>query len=144
MKVVVQRVTQAEVSCEGFAPSHIEKGFLALVGIMQGDDEEACKRIAKKLCGLRIFEDENGKTSLSLNDVGGSLLIVSQFTLCADCKKGYRPSFSSAAPPDEARRLFDLFTDECGSYINDVKTGFFGGDMKVSLVNDGPFTIVLQ
>ena len=144
MKVVIQRVTRAEVACDGFAPSHIDKGFLVLAGIMQGDNEEICKRIAKKLCGLRIFEDENGKTSLSLNDVGGSLLIVSQFTLCADCKKGYRPSFSDAAAPDEARRLFDFFTDECRGYIDDVQTGFFGGDMKVSLVNDGPFTIVLE
>ena len=144
MKVVLQRVQRASVTVDGAVTGSINNGFLVLLGVEQGDSEAECDRIAKKLCGLRIFSDENDKINFSLADVGGGLLIVSQFTLCADCRKGNRPSFTNAAPPAEAERLYEYFCTECGKYVGNIQKGVFGADMKVELLNDGPFTIILE
>ena len=144
MKVVVQRVTHASVEVDGEVVGKIGKGFAVLVGVFEGDDETVAERIAKKLVGLRIFSDENGKTNLSLKDVGGELLIISQFTLCADTSRGFRPSFIKAAKPDRAEQLYEYFAELCKREIPVVEKGVFGGDMKLSLLNDGPFTIILE
>lgn len=122
----------------------IEKGFLVLIGIGEGDDEQTADKLVKKLVNMRIFEDEEGKTNLALRDVGGGLLLVSQFTLYADCRKGNRPSFTGAAKPDEAQRLYDYIVQKCREQISLVEQGEFGADMKIDLLNDGPFTIVLD
>ena len=144
MKAVVQRVSHAAVSVDGKVAGSIGKGFLILLGVTHGDTEAQADRLAKKICGLRIFPDENGKTNLSLKDVGGQLLVISQFTLYADCHKGYRPSFVQAAEPGEANRLYEYFTGLCRREIETVETGIFGAHMKVDLENDGPFTLVLE
>lgn len=144
MKFVIQRVLNASVEVDKKIVAEIEKGLLVLVGISSGDNKEIADKYIKKLINLRIFEDEQGKTNLSLHDVNGSLLLVSQFTLYADCRKGNRPSFTDAAPPDEASELFDYIVSECGKNVDNVETGCFGADMKVSLVNDGPFTVILD
>lgn len=144
MKIVIQRVERASVSVEGKVCGEIGKGFLVLLGVGKEDSEKDCERLAAKLLSLRIFADENGKTNLSLRDVGGSLLIISQFTLYADCRKGNRPNFLMAGAPDEAERLYEYFTDICKKEIPIVQTGIFGADMKVELLNDGPFTIILE
>ena len=144
MKAVVQRVGHAAVSVDGETVGRIGKGFLVLLGVAQGDTEAQAERLAKKISGLRIFPDENGKTNLSLSDVGGELLVISQFTLCADCRKGYRPSFVNAAAPEEARRLYEYFTALCRGAAGRVETGVFGAHMKVELENDGPFTLTLE
>ncbi|WP_461811451.1 D-aminoacyl-tRNA deacylase [Faecalimonas sp.] len=144
MKFVVQRVTEASVSVEGKVIGEIGKGFLVLIGIGQADTREIADKLVKKLVGLRIFEDENGKTNLALKDVEGEVLLISQFTLYANCKKGYRPSFTEAQTPDKANMLYQYIIDECRKVVPIVQKGEFGADMKVSLVNDGPFTIVLD
>ena len=144
MRIVLQRVTSASVTVGGEVTGRIGTGYLVRLGVGQGDTEEDCRRLADKLINLRIFSDENGKINLSLADVGGELLIVSQFTLYADCRKGNRPNFIQAGKPDEAERLYNYFADYCRSKGKHVETGIFGADMKVELVNDGPFTIVLE
>ena len=144
MRIVLQRVTSASVTVGGEVTGRIGTGYLVLLGVGQGDTEEDCRSLADKLINLRIFSDENGKINLSLADVGGELLIVSQFTLYADCRKGNRPNFIQAGKPDEAERLYNYFADYCRSKGKHVETGIFGADMKVELVNDGPFTIVLE
>ncbi len=145
MKAVVQRVTHAEVAVEGSAVGSIGGGLLVLLGAERGDTEADCKKLADKITKLRIFSDENDKTNLSLGDVGGDILVVSQFTLCADCSQGNRPYFGDLAEdPARAEQLYELFKAECASRISGkVESGSFGADMKVSLLNDGPFTIVL-
>ena len=144
MKAVVQRVTNASVTVDGEVISEIGKGYLVLLGVGKEDDEQTCERIVKKLIGLRIFEDSEGKTNLSLGQVDGSLLIVSQFTLYADCRKGNRPSFIEAGPPEMAERLYEYFISLCEKEVKNVGRGKFGADMKVSLTNDGPFTVILE
>ena len=144
MKFVIQRVTQASVTVDEVCIGSIEKGFLVLIGVAEEDTKEIADKLIRKLLGLRIFEDENGKTNLSLADVNGSLLLVSQFTLYADCKKGNRPSFVKAGNPELANDLYEYIIDACKQEIAIVETGSFGADMKVSLLNDGPFTIILD
>ncbi|MCI9440029.1 MAG: D-tyrosyl-tRNA(Tyr) deacylase [Ruminococcus sp.] len=144
MRFVIQRVTEADVSVEGGVIGKIGKGFLVLIGVAENDTEEIADRLVKKMAGLRIFEDENGKTNLSLADVGGSLLLVSQFTLYANCKKGNRPSFTEAGSPDKANALYEYIIAKCRENVPIVETGSFGAEMKVSLVNEGPFTILLD
>ncbi len=144
MKFVIQRVQQASVLVDEACIGKIGKGFLVLIGIGKEDTKEIADQLIKKMIQLRIFEDENGKTNLALKDVDGSLLLVSQFTLYANCKKGNRPSFVDAAPPDLANDLYEYIISECKKQIPYVETGEFGADMKVSLVNDGPFTVILE
>lgn len=144
MKFVIQRVTEASVIVDGQVIGAIGKGFLVLIGAGKGDTREQADYLIKKMIGLRIFQDENGKTNLSLKDVDGSLLLVSQFTLYANCKKGNRPSFIEAEDPKIAEELYEYVISECRKMVPVVETGSFGADMKVSLVNDGPFTILLE
>lgn len=144
MRVVVQRVINASVEVDGQICGSIKKGLLVFIGVGDGDSENDCKRLADKIINLRIFSDENDKINLSLKDVNGELLIVSQFTLYADCKKGNRPNFTQAAKPDIANALYEFFIDYCKNLVPVVETGIFGADMKVKLLNDGPFTIVLE
>ena len=144
MRLVVQRVKNAEVKVDGKITGSIEKGFLVLLGVTHTDTKETADYLVKKLCKLRIFEDENEKMNLGLKDVGGSLLIVSQFTLYADCSEGNRPSFINAAKPDMANELYEYFCDKCKEQDIKVEKGIFGADMKVSLLNDGPVTIILE
>lgn len=144
MRIVIQRTERASVSVDGKNVGAIGKGFLVLLGVGAEDTEADCERLAKKLIGLRIFEDENGKTNLSLKDVNGSLLIISQFTLYADCRKGNRPNFLMAKEPKEAERLYEYFCELCGREIPTVEKGVFGAEMRVELVNSGPFTIILE
>ena len=144
MRLVIQRVLHAEVQVDGNTIGKIGKGLLVFVGAGQDDTKEIADKYLRKLLGLRIFEDENGKTNLALKDVDGSLLLVSQFTLYANCKKGNRPSFVDAAPPEMANELYEYIISECRKQIPCVETGEFGADMKVSLVNDGPFTVILE
>lgn len=144
MKFVIQRVTSADVKVDGNILGEIGKGFMVLIGVSDNDTKETADKMVKKLVGLRIFEDEQGKTNLSLADVGGSLLLISQFTLYANCKKGYRPSFIEAGKPDMASDMYEYIIEKCKETVPDVQRGQFGADMKVSLVNDGPFTIILD
>jgi len=145
MKLVIQRVSSASVTVENEVIGAIGKGFLVLIGVAETDTEEIADKMLKKMLQLRIFEDENGKTNLALNDVEGELLLVSQFTLYADCRKGNRPSFINAGKPDLANHLYEYMIAKCKEAIStNVQTGSFGADMKVALVNDGPFTIVLD
>ncbi len=144
MKIVLQRVTHASVTVDGKISGQIDKGYLLLFGVGKDDTENDCKRLADKIINLRIFSDENDKINLSLKDVGGSLLVVPQFTLYADCRKGNRPNFIQAGSPSEANRLFEYFTEYCRDKGQKVETGIFGADMKVELLNDGPFTLVLE
>ena len=143
MKFVVQRVKEASVAVDGKTIGQIGQGFLVLIGVADGDTKEMADKLVKKLLGLRIFDDENDKINLSLSDVGGELLLISQFTLCANCKKGYRPSFTEAASPDIANEMYEYIVEKCREQFH-VETGEFGADMKVSLLNDGPFTIILD
>ncbi len=143
MKAVIQRVTRASVTVDGDQIAGIEKGYLVLLGVGQEDDRATAERIAKKLASLRIFEDENGKTNLSIKDVGGSVLVVSQFTLYADTSHGNRPGFTLAAKPEQANELYEYFVEQCKKNGLPTEQGQFGADMKVELVNDGPFTIIL-
>ena len=144
MKFVIQRVTHAEVAVEGEVIGKIGKGFMVLIGVAQDDTRVIADKMVKKLTGLRIFEDENGKTNLALKDVDGELLLISQFTLYANCKKGFGPCFIEAGAPDMANELYEYIIEECKKVIPVVERGDFGADMKVSLLNDGPFTIVLD
>ena len=144
MKLVIQRVKEDKVTVEGKTVGEIYKGLLVFVGIAPEDTKETADRYLKKLVDLRIFEDEKGKTNLSLLDVGGELLLVSQFTLYANCKKGNRPSFIEAASPDLAEPLYEYMLEKAKEYVDMVEGGVFGAQMQVSLVNDGPFTIVLD
>lgn len=144
MKFVIQRVTNACVKVDSQVIGSIEKGFLVLIGISQTDSRQTADALVKKMTGLRIFEDENGKTNLSLKDVGGSLLLISQFTLYANCKKGNRPSFIEAGEPKMAEELYEYIIAECKKQVPNVQKGSFGADMKVEVCNDGPFTIVLE
>lgn len=144
MKLVIQRVIESQVTIDGQVKGKIQKGFMVLVGFCEGDTKEIVDKMVDKMIGLRIFEDENGKMNLSLEDVKGSLLSISQFTLYADCKKGRRPSFIKAAKPDVAIPLYDYFNQRIISKGISLETGVFGADMKVSLINDGPVTIILD
>ena len=144
MKIVIQRVQNAEVKVENETVGKINKGFLVLLGVTHGDTKENADYLVKKLCKLRVFRDENDKMNLSLKDVNGELLIVSQFTLYADCTQGNRPSFINAAGPEEANELYEYFCEECKNNGIKVEKGIFGADMKVSLLNDGPVTIIIE
>ena len=144
MRLVVQRVKNAKVDVDNKTVGSIDKGFLVLLGVTHSDTKETAYYLVKKLCNLRVFEDENGKMNLSLKDVEGKLLIVSQFTLYADCTGGNRPSFINAAKPDMANELYEYFCNECKNKGIEVQKGIFGADMKVSLLNDGPVTIILE
>lgn len=144
MKFVIQRVEQASVKVEEEIIGKIDKGFLVLIGISNEDTKEVADKMIKKLIGMRIFSDAEGKINLDLAKVNGELLLVSQFTLYADCKKGNRPSFVNAGKPDMANELYEYIVSECRKQISKVETGAFGAHMKVELLNDGPFTIVLD
>ena len=144
MRFVIQRVAHAEVAVNEETIGKIEKGYLVLIGIAETDTREIADKLIRKMIGLRIFEDENGKTNLSLSDVGGNLLLVYQFTLYANCKKGNRPSFIEAGSPEKANELYEYIITKCKESVPVVEQGSFGADMKVSLLNDGPFTILLD
>lgn len=144
MRFVIQRVSESEVKVDGETLGKIGKGFMVLIGVSNSDTKEIADRMIKKMLGLRIFEDEQGKTNLSLDTVGGSLLLISQFTLYANCKKGNRPSFIEAGAPDMAEEMYGYIIAKCKEQVPTVERGRFGADMKVSLVNDGPFTIILD
>ena len=144
MRLVIQRVTQASVTVSGSVVGAINKGYLVLVGIGQNDTEAIVEKMADKMMRLRIFSDENDKINLSLQDVGGQLLLVSQFTLYANCKKGNRPSFIEAGAPEQANELYEYMLKEAAKVVPVVQHGIFGADMKISLENDGPFTVMLD
>lgn len=144
MKLVIQKVSNAKVEVEKNVVGEIEKGFLVLFGVGKGDTKEQADFLAEKLCNLRVFNDENKKMNLSIKDINGELLIVSQFTLYADCKKGNRPSFVKAEEPKIANELYEYFINECKKYVKKVENGIFGSNMQVSLLNDGPVTIILE
>lgn len=144
MKLLIQRVNHAEVKVDGEIVGSIGKGFLVFIGVGQEDTKAIADKYLKKLLGLRIFEDEAGKTNLSLADVNGELLMISQFTLYANCKKGNRPSFIEAGAPDMANELYEYMIAEAKKSVDKVEKGIFGADMKVSLENDGPFTVILD
>ena len=144
MRFVIQRVSSASVTIDGKVRGEIGKGFVVLIGIGEDDTKEIADKLLHKLLNMRIFEDENGKTNLALKDVSGELLMISQFTLYANCKKGNRPSFIKAGNPELANNLYEYIIAKCKEEIPDVQTGIFGADMKISLINDGPFTILLD
>lgn len=144
MKFVIQRVNEASVAIEENVVGKINKGFLVFIGVSNADTKETADKMIKKLIGMRIFDDENGKTNLALADVEGELLLISQFTLYANCKKRNRPSFMDAGAPDMANEMYEYIITECRKQVSVVETGEFGADMKVSLENDGPFTVVLN
>ncbi len=144
MRLVIQRVNHASVKVDGNIVGEIGKGFLVFIGVADADTKEIADKYLKKMLGLRIFEDENGKTNLSLKDVNGELLMISQFTLYANCKKGNRPSFIEAGKPEMAEALYQYMISEAKKSVPVVQEGIFGADMKISLENDGPFTIVLD
>ena len=144
MRFVVQRVTHASVTVDGNVIGKIGQGFMVLIGVSDEDTKETADKMVKKLLGLRIFEDENGKTNLDIHTVGGSLLLISQFTLYADCKHGNRPSFIKAGKPDMANEMYEYIIAKCREQVETVETGEFGADMKVELLNDRPFTILLD
>ena len=144
MKLVIQRVANAQVEVDEKIVGKINKGYLVLFGVKEGDTIEQADALADKLCKLRIFEDENEKMNLSINDVDGELLIVSQFTLYANCEKGNRPSFVEAMEPKKANEIYEYFVEKCKEKVRKVEKGAFGAHMKVSLLNDGPVTIVLE
>ena len=144
MRFVIQRVKEASVTVEGKVIGAIGRGFMVLIGVCQEDTRETADKMIRKMINMRIFQDENDKTNLALSDVNGELLLVSQFTLYADCRKGNRPSFIKAGSPDLANELYEYIISECKKQVPKVEKGEFGADMKVSLINDGPFTIVLD
>ena len=144
MKFVIQRVLEASVSVDEEVIGQINKGYMVLIGVGQNDTRDIADKMVKKMVGLRIFEDENGKTNLSLADVNGQMLLISQFTLYANCKKGNRPSFIESGAPDMAEEMYEYIIEKCKESVSIVEKGNFGADMKVSLINDGPFTIVLD
>lgn len=144
MKFVIQRVSEANVKADGQTIGEIGRGFMVLIGVSDSDTKEIADKMVKKMLGLRIFEDTEGKTNLSLDTVGGSLLLISQFTLYANCKKGNRPSFIEAGEPKMAEEMYEYIIAKCKESVPVVEKGRFGADMKVNLVNDGPFTIILD
>ena len=144
MRFVIQRVTHASVTVDEKVIGSIGKGFMVLIGVCDTDTKEIADKMLDKMIKLRIFEDENGKTNRALADVSGSLLLISQFTLYANCKKGNRPSFVQAGSPDHANTLYEYIIEKCKEHVDTVERGEFGADMKVELLNDGPFTIVLD
>ncbi len=145
MRAVIQRVLNSSVSVDGIIVGEIGKGFNILLGVVEGDTKADAEMLAAKIAKMRIFEDENEKMNLSLTDIGGSALVISQFTLCADCRKGNRPSFISSAKPDEAKALYEYFTEQLrANQISNVQCGIFAADMRVEIVNDGPVTIILD
>ncbi|MCQ2407938.1 MAG: D-aminoacyl-tRNA deacylase [Oscillospiraceae bacterium] len=144
MRALIQRVSSAAVSVNGETVGAIGKGFLVLLGVTDTDTDAEVSRLTDKLLKLRIFADADDKTNCSIQDVGGALLVISQFTLCADCRRGTRPSFSHAAKPEEANRLYELFLSQCRAVIPQVECGVFGAHMQVTLCNDGPFTVMLD
>ena len=144
MIFVIQRVTEASVTIDGEISGKIGKGYLVLIGVADTDTKEIADKMIRKMIGLRIFEDEQGKTNLSLADVDGGLLLVSQFTLYANCKRGNRPNFIEAGKPDMANEMYEYIIEKCRESVDEVQTGEFGADMKVQLLNDGPFTILLD
>lgn len=144
MRFVIQRVMNSKVTIDGKIRGQIGKGFMVLIGVGEGDTLEIADKMIHKMINLRIFEDENGKTNLGLKEVSGSLLLISQFTLYADCKRGNRPSFVKAGDPDMAKSLYEYIISKCKNEIEVVEQGEFGADMKVELVNDGPFTVLLD
>ena len=144
MRFVIQRVTESKVEVDGEVIGQIGKGFMVLIGVSDSDTKEIADKMIQKMIGLRIFEDENGKTNLSLDAVGGELLLISQFTLYANCKKGNRPSFIEAGAPDMANEMYEYIIAKCKEQVPVVEKGEFGADMKVELLNDGPFTILLD
>ena len=144
MKMLIQRDTHASVEVEGKICGSIGQGFLVLLGVGQGDTREIADKYVKKMTSLRIFEDENGKTNLSLDQVGGEVLLISQFTLYANCRKGNRPSFIEAGDPAEAEALYEYVIEKTREVVPKVEKGVFGAEMKVDLLNDGPFTVMLE
>ena len=144
MKLVVQRVKNAKVEVDGKIVGSIDKGFLVLLGVTHTDNEQIADYLVKKLCNLRVFKDDNDKMNLSIKDINGKLLIVSQFTLYADCSKGNRPAFVNAANPEIANELYEYFCNKCKENEIEVQKGIFGANMQVSLLNDGPVTIILE
>lgn len=144
MRFLIQRVTEASVTVEEKIVGRINRGFLVLIGVGDADTPQTADKFIKKMLNLRIFGDENGKTNLSLRDVSGELLLVSQFTLYADCRKGNRPSFTHAGAPDRAEAIYEYIIEQCKKEISVVETGIFGARMEVALVNDGPFTVMLD
>ena len=144
MKIVLQRVLQAKVDIAGETVGEIGKGYLLLLGVSNEDNKDIADKMIEKISRLRIFEDENGKTNLSIDQVDGEVLVVSQFTLYADCRKGNRPSFTNAGSPDKANELYEYIVERCKGLFKKTQHGVFGADMQVSLVNDGPFTLVLD
>ena len=144
MKLVIQRVTHASVTVDNNVIGKIGKGYMLLIGVSDTDTKEIADKMLDKMIKLRIFEDENGKTNLSLADVGGELLLISQFTLYANCKKGNRPSFIEAGSPDHANALYEYIVEKCKERVDVVEQGEFGAEMKVELLNDGPFTVILD
>lgn len=144
MKLVIQRVTHASVTVDNNVIGKIGKGYIVLIGVSDTDTKEIADKMLDKMIKLRIFEDENGKTNLSLADVGGELLLISQFTLYANCKKGNRPSFIEAGSPDHANALYEYIIEKCKERVDVVEQGEFGAEMKVELLNDGPFTVILD
>ncbi len=145
MRAVVQRVKNASVTVDNAVTGEIEQGLLIFLGVADSDTEKDCEKLADKISKLRIFSDENDKINLSVNDISGDILVVSQFTLYADCKKGNRPSFVRSGKPEYANKMYEHFSKLCAEHINGkVENGVFGADMKVSLLNDGPFTVILE
>ena len=144
MKFLIQRVTEAKVRVDSEVIGQIQKGFLVFIGVSQNDTQEIADKMVHKLLNLRIFEDAEGKTNLNLDAVNGSLLLISQFTLYADCRHGNRPSFINAGKPDMTNALYEYIIAKCRETISNVQQGAFGADMKISLINDGPFTIMLD
>lgn len=144
MKLVIQRITHASVTVDNNVIGKIGKGYMVLIGVSDTDTKEIADKMLDKMIKLRIFEDENGKTNLSLADVGGELLLISQFTLYANCKKGNRPSFIEAGSPDHANALYEYIIEKCKERVDVVEQGEFGAEMKVELLNDGPFTVILD
>lgn len=144
MKFVIQNVLNASVSVDQQIVGQINQGYVVFIGISNEDNEETANKMIQKMLNLRIFQDENGKTNLSLEQISGDLMLVSQFTLYADCKHGNRPSFIKAGKPEHAQKLYDYIIEQCKLKVPNVQTGIFGADMKVSLINDGPFTILLD
>ncbi len=144
MKFIIQNVLNASVSVDQKIVGQINQGYVVFIGISNDDNEETANKMIQKMLNLRIFQDENGKTNLSLEQISGELLLISQFTLYADCKHGNRPSFIKAGKPEHAQKLYNYIIEQCKMKVANVQTGIFGADMKVSLINDGPFTIVLD
>ena len=144
MRFIIQVVTNSDVKIDGEVRGAIDRGYMVLIGVGKDDTKEIADKMIKKMLGLRIMADENGKTNLALNDVGGALLLVSQFTLYADLSRGNRPGFTTCGSPDLAKELYHYIIDECKKQVPKVEQGEFGADMKVTLTNDGPFTIILD